>query len=175
MCCAPSFGRLIADLDTIKQALSTYVTRLAGKLRQQGRVAGSVTVFIHTNRFRKNARQYYRTRSILLPAPTSSTAELNNYAQALLSELFAFGYEYKKIGVYVGGLLPATYQQEALFTWPRDPRLAKLDVIVDDLNDRFGRDRVRLAAVGYDKSWHLKQRWPTPCYTTRWSDIIQVK
>jgi len=64
ICTAPSFGRVIPDLDLIRQALTTHVGRVAEKLRRQDSAASAITVFVHTNRFRKTpgnglpAKQY---------------------------------------------------------------------------------------------------------------------
>ncbi|WP_310587145.1 DUF4113 domain-containing protein [Tellurirhabdus bombi] len=52
------------------------------------------------------------------------------------------------------------------------PKLAKLGKAVDGINKQYGRDKVRLAAQGYDRTWPMKQKWLSRCYTTRWSDIL---
>lgn len=179
ICTAPSFGRGISDLATINQALSTHVGRVAQKLRQQHSAASSLTVFIHTNRYKKSAngelaKQYYNSRSVELPHPTSSTVELVRYAHEVLTSIFAFGYEYQKVGVMLTGLVPEDHRQGHLFTSGPDERLAKLGLVVDHINNRHGRDRVRIASAGYDPSWHHNRQWMSPRYTTVWKDILTV-
>lgn len=186
ICTAPSFGRGIHDLDTISQALITHLGRVGEKLRKQESAASSITVFLHTNRYRKTpgnrgagagqpAKQYYNSRSVELPHPTSSTSELVGYAFELLKSIFAFGYEYQKVGVMLTGLVPADYRQGGLFTSGPDERLVKLSNVIDQLNHQHGRDKVRLAGAGYDSSWHRKQQWMSPRYTTVWNDILHVR
>ena len=181
ICTAPSFGRLIPDLDTITQALITHIGRATEKLRKQESAAGTLTVFLHTNRFRKTpgnglpAKQYYNSRTIELPHPTASTSELAGYAVAALKSIFAFGYEYQKVGIILSGLVPADHRQQALFTNGPDNRQLQLAKVMDKVNKRYGRDRLRLAGAGFDPSWHHKRQFMSPSYTTKWKDILQVK
>lgn len=181
ICTAPSFGRPVADLATVTQALITHLGRAAEKLRAQGSAAGSLTVFLHTNRHRKTAfnglpaKQYYNARTVNLPHPSASTVELARYAEAALKSVYRFGYEYQKVGVMLTGLVPGGHRQASFLTGGPDERLVKLSATVDRLNHRFGRDKVRLAGAGYDTTWHHKQQWMSPAYTTRWTDIIKAR
>ncbi|GAB3715865.1 Y-family DNA polymerase [Spirosoma flavus] len=180
ICTAPSFGKLIPDLATITEALTTHVSRAAEKLRKQDSAAGTLTVFIHTNRYKRSpngelAKQYYNSRTVELPHPTASTSELVAYAQAALKAIYRFGYEYQKVGVILSNLVPGDFQQETLFTAGPDRRMAKLSKVVDKLNYRYGRDKVRIADVGYNPTWHHKREFLSPCYTTKWGDILRVK
>ncbi|MBO0951566.1 Y-family DNA polymerase [Fibrella forsythiae] len=181
ICTAPSFGQVIPDLDLIRQALTTHVGRVAEKLRKQDSAASAITVFLHTNRFRRTpgnglaAKQYYGSRTIELPHPTASTAELASYAQAALTAIYRFGYHYQKVGVMLTGLVPADFRQANLFNDGPDDRQVRLARVVDKLNYRYGRDKIRLAAAGYDPIWHHKQQWMSRRYTTRWKDILKVK
>lgn len=180
ICSAPSFGKLVPDLATITEALSTHVSRAAEKLRKQDSAAGTLTVFIHTNRFRKSPngeriKQYYNSRTVELPHPTSNTSELVGYAQAALKAVFAFGYEFQKVGVILSNLVAADFQQQDLFRGGPDRRMAQLSKVMDKLNYRYGRDKVRIAGTGYDPTWHHKRQYLSPCYTTQWKDILKVK
>jgi DNA polymerase V len=121
------------------------------------------------------ARQYYGSRTIELPHPTASTLELAGYAQAALKAIFRFGYAYQKVGVMLTGLVPADHRQASLFSEGPDDRQITLARVVDKLNYRYGRDRVRLASAGYDPTWKHKQQWMSKRYTTQWKDILTVK
>jgi DNA polymerase V len=179
ICTAPSFGRGIHDLDTITQALTTHMGRAGEKLRKQESAASVLTVFLHTNRYKRSpngepAKQYYNSRSVEIPHPTASTSELVHYAVAALKSIFAFGYEYQKVGVILSGLVPDEYRQGRLFTSEPDERLRTLSKVMDRVNHRYGRDKLRVAGAGYDPSWHHKRERVSPCYTTRWKDILVV-
>lgn len=180
ICAAPSFGRLVPDLPTMTQALTTHLARACEKLRKQDSLCGTITVFVHTNRFRRTpgndqlARQYYNSRTIELPHPTSSTTELIRYGETALESIFQFGYNYQKVGIIMSNLVPADYRQKGVFVDGPDERLIKLAGVLDNLNNRHGRDRVRLASQGFDPDWGHRQEHLSPCYTTRWKDILTV-
>ncbi len=181
ICTAPSFGRGVSDLNTISQAMITHLSRAAEKLRRQGSAASAVTVFLHTNRHKitahngQPAKQYQGSRTAELPHASSSTAELVSYAHALLKAVFKFGYEYQKVGVMLTGLVSDTHVQQHLFVDEPDERMSKLSGVMDALNKRYGRDRVRLAGAGYDSSWHHKRQWMSPRRTTNWKEILTVR
>ncbi|QJW92476.1 Y-family DNA polymerase (plasmid) [Spirosoma taeanense] len=180
ICAAPSFGRLVPDLATMQDALTTHLSRACEKLRRQDSLCGTLTVFLHTNRFRRSpngelAKQYYNARTVELPHPTSSTAELLQYAQTALTSIFQFGYNYQKVGLILTGLVPNDYRQKGVFVEGPDERLIKLSGVLDRLNRRHGRDRVRLASQTFNPDWPMKQQWLSPCYTTRWEDIMVAK
>lgn len=46
---------------------------------------------------------------------------------------------------------------------------------MDTLNNRYGRNALRIASQGYSTSWKLKQEKISPAYTTNISDIIVAK
>ena len=179
-CAAPSFGQLIPDKETMREALLTYLARVAERLRKQNSAARVMTVFLHTNRFRKSAngelaKQYYNSQTLQLPHPTSSTQELAHYAAAALDSIFRFGYAYQKVGIILSDFVPDNFQQPGLFTEVSNERLATLSRAMDQINARHGRDRVRVAGQAFSPTWHMKQQWLSPCYTTRWKDILSAK
>jgi DNA polymerase V len=69
-----SFGRPITTLTEIREAVATYTTRAAEKLRQNRVAAGVVTVFLMTNRF-TDEPQYANSVTIPLPVTTQDTAD----------------------------------------------------------------------------------------------------
>lgn len=46
--------------------------------------------------------------------------------------------------------------------------------VLDQINQKYGRSIIRLAAEGYSKPWALRAELKSPAYTTRWSDVPQV-
>ena len=42
---------------------------------------------------------------------------------------------------------------------------------LDSLNNRYGRDTVRLGSAGTTATWSMKAGNKTPCYTTRWDEL----
>ncbi|SDD96396.1 DNA polymerase V [Mucilaginibacter pineti] len=46
---------------------------------------------------------------------------------------------------------------------------------MDDINARYGRGALRVAAEGYDKAWKMKQEFLSKQYTISWQDIIVAR
>jgi DNA polymerase V len=74
-----SFGRPITTLTEMREAVATYMTRAAEKLRRSHMAAGVLTVFLMTSRFTEEP-QYANSVTMPLPVATQDTAELIQYA-----------------------------------------------------------------------------------------------
>ncbi|MCK8496034.1 Y-family DNA polymerase [Spirosoma sp. RP8] len=181
ICSCPSFRDVVPDQKIIADALSSHLARCCEKLRKQDSLCGTITVFLHTNKFRRTpgrtdlpSKQYYASRSIDLPHPTSTTAEILRYALEALDSIFAFGYTFKKTGVILSNFVPADYRSRGIFTEGPNERLIKLAGVVDKLNYRFGQDKLRLASQMFNPDWPMKREWLSKRYTTRWDEILVV-
>src|SRR5262249_61224535 len=105
-----SFGQSITTLTEMREAVATYTTRAAEKLRRAHRAAGVLTVFLMTHRFTEEP-QYANSVTMPLPVATQDTAELIRYALQGTAQLFRAGYRYKKAGVILTALVPAQHVQ----------------------------------------------------------------
>ena len=173
ICTSRSFGKDAQDLSTLREAVSTYASRCAFKLRRDKTCAGAVTVFINTHYFKPGAPQYSNSQTILLPEASADSMVIIKAALRGLKMIFKQGYSYKKAGVIVSEIVPENQVQKYLFCQaPADSPLMK---IMDKLNYRYGQEKVRVASQGYGRSWHLRQEKLSPCYTTRLKDVLCVK
>lgn len=102
-----SFGQPVYDLEELEEAVATYISRAAEKLRAQQSVAGAVTVAIMTNRFKAHEPQYHRSLVVPLPEPTADSRALAAYAIRALKHIYRPGFEYKKAAVMLSELQPA--------------------------------------------------------------------
>ena len=50
----------------------------------------------------------------------------------------------------------------------------KLMAVLDQINVKYGRSTVRLAAEGYSRPWAMRATLKSPAYTTRWSELPKV-
>ncbi|GAB3533048.1 Y-family DNA polymerase [Pontibacter brevis] len=174
ICTSRSFGKKVNNFDELQEATASYAAKCAKKLRQQKSCAKLITVFIHTNSFSENDRQYYNSKTICMPVATNSDIELIHYANIALRTIYRDGYWYKKSGVIVTEIVPENQiQLDLLDTVDRDKHAKIMDVI-DSMTDRFGRGKVAVATQGVDKAWLLRSDFKSPCYTTRLSEIQTV-
>ena len=169
-----SFGTPVESLASLQEAVATYTTQAALKLRNAKLFAGVIHVFLRTNSFKKEQLQYCASKTFTLPAPTSHTPLLIGAAHRLLRSIYRSGYLYQKAGVLLTGLTPEGDQQMNLFS-PPDRRDNSLMQAMDKINSRWGRDTIHSAAAGFDRSWHHRQRRKSPAYTTRWTELPTVK
>ena len=94
------------------------------------------------------------------------------------------GYRYAKAGVMLLDLQPAGVEQQELDLGDDDnhqeQRNERLMVVMDAIQDRFGRETIRLGAMvapGHragSGSWQMKQERRSPRYTTNWAEMIRV-
>ena len=175
--CSRSFGQSIGFLPDLEEAVAAYTGRAAEKLRRQGSVAGSISAFVMTNRFRPTDPQYCNSVSISLPTPSADTITLTHAALSGLRQIFRPGYDYKKAGVMIDGIMAADRVQPSLFVdaGRSQERSEALMSALDKLNQKFGRGTVKLAAEGVQQDWKMKRSNVSPRYTTSWRDVIRVK
>ncbi len=171
---AKSFGKLLQSYTLVEEAMCYYVSECAEKLRKQGSAANVLLLFIHTNQFRENDPQYYKNTVIQLPLATNDTAVLIQYACMGLKRIFKEGYNYKKVGVLLSGLVPQQEVQGNLFIAPSE-KSEQVHKIMDRLNGKYGKATLQHAACGFNrKDWKIKQQQLSPYYTTRFSDILKI-
>jgi DNA polymerase V len=175
-CVSRSFGRPIESLSELKEAVATYGARAATKVRREDLKACVMTVFITTNRFQPDEPQYANSAVMQLPQPTNDTLTLVQAALRAVERLYRPGYCYKKAGVLLTELSPASMVQGDLFSNPaqREKRGALMRT-VDRLNQRFGAGTVFCAAEGIEKDWQMRSTLRSPGYTTRWGDLLLVR
>ncbi len=171
--CSRSFGKPLTDYKDIEQATSTYVTTAAEKLRKQHSCALSITVFIMTSEFAKGPK-YFNSKTIQLPVASNSTPELIHYAVAALKELFRKGYKYKKSGFIISDFVPENQIQSSLWDDVHREKYKDLMKIIDKVNQKIGPGKIKYAIQGNKKKWKMRQEKLSPCYTTRWEDLLTV-
>ena len=166
-----SFGKMIPDYETLSDALSTYTCMAAAKLRKQKSCAKAMLVFIDTNPYREDLKQYSRHIVINLPVASSSSQELLQYALKGLKKIYKSDFMYKKAGVMLMDISTEDAVQGNLFDKLDRQKQKSLMEVLDKINDRYGRNTLKFAVMGDGKAWKIKQERLTPCYTTRITDF----
>jgi DNA polymerase V len=165
-----SFGRMVEDLDVLKDAMSTFAANACVKLRAQNSHASVIQVFLHTNRFRKDLPQYMPSLAIPLPMPTNDSLAVNKWACHLIDLMFKSDYQYKKAGVVLSEISPTSHIQGDLLALETETN-SRLMTAIDQLNTRFGRGAVKISTQGAHQGWQMKQERKSPRYTTDWTEL----
>lgn len=176
ICTSRSFGKMVYDFETLAEAVSNFAARGAEKLRRQKSSANYVIVFVTTNRFRQDLKQYTNQVVVNLPVASSLTSELIHYALIGLKSIFKEGFEYKKAGVIVSGIVPQDEIQTNLFDDLDRDRHQKLTTTLDFLNKKMGTDTVFISSQRNRKNnWKNRRELLSPSYTTNWNELPEVK
>ena len=137
-----SFGTLVYERADLEEAVASYIAKAAEKLRAQDSLAGGVQVYIRTNVFKPEVPQYQKGVTVPLPEATADTRVLTQWAIRILRRIYRPGFGYHKAGVMLLDLVPAAKRQLALFDsqgGAGDARSGKLMVVLDNINQRYGR------------------------------------
>lgn len=172
------FGKPVFELNEIKEAVATYVSRAAEKLRRQYYAAKSIQVFVVTNGYRKDKYEYNpqsRYKYINFPIATSDTADLINYALPLVDKLYEPGVKYLKAGVILGGLVPDNSIQANLFVSQSQNQKRFLMEAVDNINFSNRDDVIKYVASGLKRNWKMRQELRSKRFTTRWNELYEIK
>jgi len=174
--CSRSFSRRLTDYGELSQALATFCSRAAEKLRRQQSVASHISVFIRTSPFNANEPQYQRAASLQLTSASQDSRLIIAAANRLLKDIFKAGYAYQKCGVQLSQLKPENQAcQFDLFMPDSNPANSlQLMKTIDRINRRYPKS-ITLAATGLDNRWQTKRENVSPHYTTNWRELVGVK
>lgn len=171
------FGSPVGNINDIKEAIATYTSRAAEKLRRQRSAAKVISIFVvtkdqgHMLNFKK-----YGTISTYttLPAATSFTNELIKPAVQLVDQLYEKGQLYKKAGVMLSGIVPDESIQGNLFFTENRNCERKLMAMIDNVNFSQRDDILKFASSGTTRDWKMRQELRSGRYTTRWDEIYEI-
>lgn len=170
------FGSPVDDINDIKEAVATYTSRAAEKLRRQHGAARIISVFVvskdesHSTNYHGATLREYTT----LPYATSFTNELIKPAVSLVDKLYKKGTFYKKAGVVLSGIVPDGSIQGNLFLSENKNCERILMDMIDNVNFSQRDDVLKFAASGTTRDWKMRQELRSPRYTTRWEELFQV-
>ena len=184
-----SFGELVTDLGQLRTAVSNFASSCAQKLRAQHSSAIYATVFLMTSFFREDMPQYYPRAMVEFPEAEDSSMGIVGGCLSALDKIYRPGIAYKKAGVTVSGIVPNGHIQQNLYYQPDYERNRKVDLLMDEVNRRYGRSTLHLAVQGESavfnrraasgiaerkEQWEMRREHLSRNYTTSLSDVITV-
>lgn len=175
ICCSRSFGERVTDYNNMREAIVSYATRAAEKLREEHQYCRYVSAFVKTSPFAVNEPYYAQHAGTKLTTPTQDTRDVVAAAVRCLDAVWRDGHRYQKAGILLGDFFSHGVAQLNLFDeyTPR-PNSQALMQVLDALNQRNGRGSVFFAGQGIQRPWQMKRKMLSPRWTTRLSDVPQA-
>ncbi len=168
-----SFAGSVFLPSALESALAHHLTHLGEKLRTKGWKATGLSVLVAPSRFSDYALRP-STAHQKLSEPTADTGVLIKVGLALFHTLYDKSVPYKRAGATVHGLVPITAVTPSLFAIGDDGR-ARLNKVIDTLNERYGTNAVQSAAILGTTRWRERSALKSPSYTTDWTQIPSIK
>ena len=170
-----SFGKAVTDKQELIEAVATYASRGGEKLRNAHQAAMVMQVFWRTGRHDKI--QPYRTWSyaIDLREHTNDSRILVKAASMIVHKHYQPGFRLKKAGIMLMELTPETQIQRSLFSTQDLEKSQVLMQTMDAVNQRFGKETLKLAATGKNPPWVMRSDSRSPRYTTDWKELPVVR
>jgi DNA polymerase V len=179
ICTSRSFAEMIEDERELQLRISDFAAMCARKLRQEGSAAYDVTAFLYTNRFREDLQQYFPSATIRLEVAANSAQEIIGAALRGFRTVYRPGYQYKKAGVIVSGIVSDEEIQGSLFDFDDKLRQKqdKLSEVMDAVNaETAGNSLIRLAV---QRPGHyadgIRSEFRSNLYSTSLDEIIKVR
>ncbi|MDA8515593.1 Y-family DNA polymerase [Citrobacter sp. Igbk 16] len=174
--CSRSFGERITDYASMRQAICSYASRAAEKLRAEHQFCRFISTFVKTSPFALNEPYYGNSASVKLLTPTQDSRDIIAAATRSLDAIWKDGHRYQKAGVMLGDFFSQGIAQLNLFD-DNAPRRGseKLMEVLDHLNAKEGKGALYFAGQGLQQQWAMKREMLSPRYTTRYSDILSVR
>ena len=170
-----TFDKRTDDLETLKERVSTFAYKCSEKLRAQKSCCRYVTVFIMTDRFKQDLKQYSNSITITLTNPSNSAIEISKAAMQGLEKIYLPFFQYKKAGVMVTEFVPETERMTSLFDEDLHAKHRPIMQVIDVMNKRLGADKIKLGSMDVQRTWKMNQKNLSPRYTTDLHQIIKVK
>ncbi|SBI78193.1 Error-prone [Klebsiella pneumoniae] len=174
--CSRSFGGRITEYHEMRQAICSYASRAAEKLRGEHQYCRFISAFVKTSPFALNEPYYGNNASVKLLTPTQDSRDIIAAATRCLDAIWKDGHRYQKAGVMLGDFYSQGVAQLNLFddNAPRKNSEALMEVL-DHLNAKNGRGALYFAGQGIQTAWQMKREMLSPRYTTRYSDLLRVR
>lgn len=167
-----AYGERVTTLREIEESVTMYAARATERLRRQRSTCAAVHVFVETDRFLNDEPQYNNGRTVPLPEPTDDLRVITKAAMWGLKKVFRLGIKYKKAGVMLMELAEGGRHQGTLFdSGVSEMSSAPLMQALDAINQRFGKDTLRLASGLGQHRWTARFDMVSQRYTTNWNEL----
>ena len=168
-----SFKKEIDSLQELEGLVADFAAHCARKLRMQKGNAARLEVFVRTNRFHTEEKQYADSAQVTFAVPTSDARELIKGALQGLRSIYRAGVGYKQAGVTVAQIQEGGVQMQ-MFDQVDRMKQQKLLQAIDGIHQYHGSQMLSIATQ-QDSSNAANRQYTTPCYTTNPHTLVKVR
>ncbi|HCF2941129.1 TPA: DUF4113 domain-containing protein [Pseudomonas aeruginosa] len=169
-----SFGVPVTSVAGLANALVSFVSCAATKLRRQQCTSSFMRVYAQSSPFSTRAAPYAKTVTVKFRSPLDDSRVLASLVSEAAASVFRSGVEFSKAGVCLMGIAPnGAMAQRELFG---QPSALSSDVMsaVDGINGKFGRGTIAVASEFSGKRWRGKSEDASPAFSTKLADLKTV-
>ena len=173
-----SFGRRVTRKEDLAEALAMHCSIAGERLRQEGLVARALQAWVMTSHHMDEPYCCLNAH-VNLHLPTNITSELIEGANEALERCYESGHGFMKGGIMLYELSEADRRQMTLMeaaVTPAQEKKRALMRALDKVNDKYGRDTMRIAGQGAkDAFWHMRRELMSGHMTTQWNQLPKIK
>lgn len=170
-----TFDKRTDNLEVLKERISTFAFKSSEKLRKQNSCCNFITIFITTDRFKTDLKQYSNSITLAMPNPSSSAIELSSMATRGLEKIYLPFFQYKKAGVLLTEFVPDNERLTSLFDEDLHDKHKSIMKVIDTMNKRLGADKLKLASMEIQTTWKMDQKNLSACRSTDINQLLKVK
>jgi DNA polymerase V len=175
LCSSRTFKTQTDKVEDLEAAISEHCHRVSETLRQEGNYAGTVAVFLNTDRFRPEVIPHHPIASVRLSSPSHATQSILAAAMHVLHKVRRVEVSYRKAGVIVGEISDG--RQGTL--WPEDAtKRQKQEAVcraMDLANLSSGGRKVTIGLVPRKKVWLPGAQNKSPRYLADWNSLPKTR
>ena len=168
--CSRSFGRKVTRLEDLEDVIANYVVKACEKLRSQENVVKELYVFVSTTAFENTGLSYS------LDYPTDDSRIIIRMAKIMIKRMYKNNVSYRKAGIILMDLFKKSGPiQLQLFDNKQytNPKKTEALMKVMDMLNKSG-NKVFYAAQGINCGWKMRNAYKSPCYTSKWEELLKV-
>lgn len=148
-----SFMQMLIGKEEVRERVETFGMYCSERLRKQNTCCKMITVFVQTNRFRKDLPEYRNAMTRILSNPTNSSILIGRVVNELFEAIYRDGFHYKRAGVMVNDFVPEDQRQISLFEEDTQNQHLPVMKAMDAMNKKYGKDKVRLGSMSGENTF----------------------
>lgn len=174
--CSRTFAHDIYNYEELKQAIVTFVTIVARRLREHKLLAEAIEVWVCTNRFNTQGPRYNNSCGMNLDDSTADTTLLTAAAIKTLDKVWRKGIGFKRAGITISKCVAEDAATHSLFgNAVETAKRRRLMQAMDRINGTpANRHCLHLASMDNGLDTLTTRQHASRLYTTRLSDIIEI-